>query len=321
MRTKNKLKQMKTKILFGIITFVCAFLYLGCSLKNDDEELQKEEQQKLKKYIAEHKITIEPTASGLYYIEKNAGTGISPESTDFVLVNTTWTLVDGSVAGTNDTAYARKKNILPFVSYKGPIKYYLPYCFKGLNEGLKMMKEGGKAQLIVPSKIGLDGVATLYVPKYSTLIINLELLRVIKDPIADDHKFIVQWLDSLQIQESDSIEGIYMKVDSDGTGDPFEYGDTVKLQYKERSLDTIYSIGPVKFLDANYIVDVGDILPGLKVAIEHLKVGSVAKVILPYKMAFGPNGRINNYAIVDVPSYTSFYYQLIIKGVGRSQTK
>lgn len=211
---------------------------------------------------------------------------------------------------------------MPFVSYKGPIKYYLPNCFPGLAEGLKMMKEGGKTQLVVPSKLAFGGYSVLFIPRYSTLIIDLELLRVIKDPVADDLKFVNQWLDTLQLQQTDITEGIYLKIDKEGTGDQIVSYDTVKFQFKRRSVDSIYSFDPKVFTNDEYIVDEDSLIPGIRTAIKMLKNGSEARIILPYNMAWGRSGYINwNNGIVNVPPYTSFKFDIIIKYVGRSNTK
>ena len=238
---------MKTKNL--LFTFILSELLLfSCKIKNDNEDMQNQEKANLKKYIAANHITATPTADGLYYLELTQGKGTTPVDTDFVLINTTWYIInsDGNttLVGTNDTSLAIKKNILPFVSYKGPLKLYLSnIVVKGLSEALTMMKEGGLAKLIVPSNLAYNGYGFYDIPPYSSLIINVELVKVIKDPIADDKHFVDQYLDTLQLKESDLTNGIYLKVDKEGTGDSIESYDIVSFQFKDKALDTAFSIG------------------------------------------------------------------------------
>ena len=315
---------MKTKILSGIVIGSLGIIMMQGCLKNENEELQNQEQARLKTYISSKSITVAPTSDGLYYISLIEGTGISPSDSDFVLINVSWyrldEYADNVLVGTNDTTLARKRNIYPFVSYKGPIKLYMPSsATKGLFEGLKMMKAGGSAKLIVPSSLAYDGYESTNIPKYTTLIMFVDLLKVIKDPIAEDKALIIQYLDTLQLNENDLADGIYMKVDSAGTGDVPSSGDTVTVQYREKSLDTTFSFGNFKYLTSQYIVDKDSIIAGMGVAIRKLKKGSEARIIVPYNMAWGKNGYSGKIpGVMDVPPYTSFYYQIIIKDIGRS---
>jgi len=315
---------MKTKILSGmVIVFLGTIMLQGC-LKNEDEELQKQEQTRLIKYVKAKYNSVAPTSDGLYYISLKEGTGISPSDTDFVLINLSWyrldEYADNFLVGTNDTALASAKNILPFVSYKGPIKLYMPSsATKGLFEGLKMMKAGGRAKLIVPSSLAFDGYESTNIPKFTTLIMFVDLLKVIKDPIAEDKALITQYLDTLQLNKNDLIDGIYLKVDSEGTGEvPASY-DTVIVQYREKSLDTTFSFGNFKYLTNTYVVDKDSVIAGMGVAIKKLKKGSEARVIIPYNLAWGKYGYSGKIpGVLDVPPYTSFYYQIKIKDIRRS---
>lgn len=311
---------MKTKILIGIISFFAIFIISSC-LKNDDEELQNAEQAKLANYIKNHsEYTL--TQTGLYFHETKAGSGLTPADSDYVLINTTWYLLEGIMVRTSDTILANTSGAIPFISYKGPLKIYLPGYVKGISEGIAKMKEGGISELIVPSKLAFDGYDMVKIPRYSTLKVVVELVRVIKDPIADDNAFIKQYIDTLGLRNSDLDGGIYMKVDSIGTGDVPESYDTVTIQYREKSLDTAFSFGKYEYRTSKYIVDKDSILPGLRTAIMKLNKGSEARFILPYNVAWGAGGfgRVIDQTdiLIDIPPYTSFYYQIIIKDIGRS---
>ena len=51
---------------------------------------------------------------------------------------------------------------------------------KGMDIGLRLMKEGGKAKIIIPSQLGFGdkGSSTGIVPPYTSLIYDVELINI-----------------------------------------------------------------------------------------------------------------------------------------------
>lgn len=142
------------------------------SFKNDRLEHQnselKDEDRILKDYLKRANITVEPTPSGLYYIETRKGNGKKPKTGNPVHVHYTGTFIDGKVF---DTSLTRNE----------PFKFI--YDFKqvisGLDEGVSKMTEGGKATIIIPSKLAYKDVGYKdLIPPYTTLIFEIELLKV-----------------------------------------------------------------------------------------------------------------------------------------------
>jgi FKBP-type peptidyl-prolyl cis-trans isomerase len=105
------------------------------------------------------------TASGLEYIEVEAGTGAQAEAGKTVSVHYTGKFQDGKVF---DSSVARGEPIT-FPLGAGRV-------IKGWDEGIALMKVGGKAQLIVPPELaygerGAGGV----IPPNATLVFDWNL--------------------------------------------------------------------------------------------------------------------------------------------------
>jgi FKBP-type peptidyl-prolyl cis-trans isomerase FkpA len=106
------------------------------------------------------------TDSGMVYYEMTAGTGASPELTSTVEVHYHGTLTDGTVF---DSSVDRGQTI----------SFPLNGVIKGWQEGVAMMKEGGKATLVVPSDLayGDEGSGEV-IPPGATLKFEVELFKV-----------------------------------------------------------------------------------------------------------------------------------------------
>lgn len=144
--------------------------------KRKQEEAQKEalkmqEPSIIAKYIADNEITVKPTESGLYFISTQEGTGEQPVAGDKVKVHYTGTLLDGTKF---DSSLDRDQPF-EFVLGQGQV-------IKGWDEGIMMMKVGGKATLILPSSIAYgDRQAGAVIKPYSPLKFDVELLEIVKD--------------------------------------------------------------------------------------------------------------------------------------------
>jgi len=107
------------------------------------------------------------TASGLQYEVLVKGNGISPLATDSVTVHYTGTLLDGTVF---DSSVERGE----------PVTFKLDQVIPGWTEGLQLMKEGDKYKLFIPSEIAYGERGARSIEPNSTLIFEVELLKVIK---------------------------------------------------------------------------------------------------------------------------------------------
>lgn len=111
---------------------------------------------------------VKVTASGLQYIVEKEGTGEQPTATDEVTVHYTGKLLDGTVFDSS-------------VSRGEPATFPLNRVIPGWTEGVQLMKEGAKYTFFIPSDLayGPQGVPNA-IPPHSTLIFDVELIKVIK---------------------------------------------------------------------------------------------------------------------------------------------
>lgn len=106
------------------------------------------------------------TQSGLIYYEMKAGTGTQPNPQSTVEVHYHGTLIDGTVF---DSSVDRGQTI------RFPLGAVIP----GWQEGLQLMKEGGKATLVIPSELGYgDQGSGDTIPPGATLVFEVELFQV-----------------------------------------------------------------------------------------------------------------------------------------------
>jgi FKBP-type peptidyl-prolyl cis-trans isomerase len=106
------------------------------------------------------------TKSGLVYYSMVEGTGKQPTSTNVVEVHYHGTLTDGTVF---DSSVDRGQTI----------SFPLSGVIVGWQEGLAMMKEGGKATLVIPSNLAYgDAGSGEVIPPGATLKFEVELFKV-----------------------------------------------------------------------------------------------------------------------------------------------
>jgi peptidyl-prolyl cis-trans isomerase A (cyclophilin A) len=108
------------------------------------------------------------TQSGLEYIEIEEGSGAQAEKGKVVSVHYTGKLQDGKVF---DSSHSRGEPIT-FPLGKGSV-------IKGWDEGIALMKVGGKAQLIIPPNLayGESGAGGV-IPPNATLTFDVELVSI-----------------------------------------------------------------------------------------------------------------------------------------------
>jgi len=154
------------------LVVITALLNQQCVKKIDYDQ---KEQELIRKFLETNNITVEPTESGLYYIEDTLGTGPQPVINDTVRINYVAYRLDGLIVDTNIESIAKEHQIWREDGYYKPFSFVLgtDQIIKGVNEGVGYMKEGGVATLVMPSRLAYND--------YQPLAFYVKLLEVKHD--------------------------------------------------------------------------------------------------------------------------------------------
>ena len=132
------------------------------------EDFEQEEIASIANYIKDNNVTVEPTQSGLYYIETVVGKGKKVEMGKKVTLHYDGKFLDGTVF---DSSVQRGQ---PFMFTLGQDS-----MIPGFVEGVLLMNEGGKATLLLPSSIAY-GISRpgAPIPPFAPISFDIEIISV-----------------------------------------------------------------------------------------------------------------------------------------------
>jgi len=168
----------------------------------DIEKVKSEEGAQAAKYIADNKLVVKTTPSGLKYVITKTSLKPRPLTGDTVSVNYVGKLLNGQVFDSNIEAVAKMSNLdQPGRTYE-PIKFPVntSQVIKGWDEGLLLLHEGEKAIFVIPSALAYGNEGSGPIPPASTLVFDVELVSVKrikhavvdKKPLAKKHHYPVK---------------------------------------------------------------------------------------------------------------------------------
>jgi FKBP-type peptidyl-prolyl cis-trans isomerase len=156
------MNRIKLLCAFGLLLLIIA----GC---DPSKKYRNQESSQIQSYIQSLGDTVYVLKpSGLYYIELQEGTGRTPIVNDTVAFWYKAMFLDRVVFDSNASATG------PFYAVVGTYQ-----ILDGLDEGVRYMKEGGKARLLTPSSLayGANGAYPV-IPGYTPLLWEIELVSV-----------------------------------------------------------------------------------------------------------------------------------------------
>lgn len=303
--------------LFGLLGLISVVIF-SCSKVASDEELQAKEQTLLKQYLVTHNITVTPTPSGLYYIPIDTGTGATPSlDSSVVIFNYSIKLINDKIVATNIKSIAQVNGIYSDNAFYNPLKYRLGWWFNGMQQALKMMKEGGKATFILPSSLayGKEGSPSIGVGSYATVIFYVELIKVIPDMQAYEHQLFTNYLDTVAAEKiaDTTSTGVVHIIDVPGTGGYPTSTSSITVYYKAYFIENSSWIiddntGGTPFV---FSTSSSTLIPGFSAGAKLMKKGEKGRLILPYLQAYG---EIPSY-YTPIPPFSTLVYQYEVSDI------
>jgi FKBP-type peptidyl-prolyl cis-trans isomerase len=162
------------KYIYLVFFLLLVIGFASCKKTTLQTQIE-DEKTLLNKYIDKFHNGASPTASGLYYFSTKEGTGAAITDTNYVKV-----FYRGYLIENNDTMGIQDGYEFDTSGYYEPFGFTVgsTSVISGWNEAIKLMKVGGEAKWIIPSKIGYSGTATGTIPAYSTLVFYVTVVRV-----------------------------------------------------------------------------------------------------------------------------------------------
>lgn len=281
-------------------------------------DLMVQEEQALEEYIQENGITVEPTSSGLYFIEETTGDGNSPDEGDYVLINYSLYMIENDqLVFSTYQDLAQLEEIFDDRVLYGPYKIEVGQNLPGLDEGLSLMREGGEASLLLPSYLGYGDSEKGPVGPYSPLRIDVELIEVIEDPAEAEYEKMMKFLNTREYPTDTTKEGIYyIETESGETDVSVEFGDYVGFEITGKLLD-----GRIFYQSSDLIHELGtdasDVPMGLNYGLTYMQEGSSAIIVVPYYYGYGELGYTyyNGYVKTPIPPYSTLVYEVTLNKI------
>jgi len=159
--------------ILGLIAMLSG-IFTSCKTDTLDA-LREDEITALDKYVKDKKLTDFKDASGIYFKDSIVGTGDSIITSGYKLkLNFKITLLDGTVVFTTEDKYGHNYEEYTFYVDANDATINQAYVqqIAGLHNGLKKMKVGGRAFMVIPSELAFKAVdnSSIGVPRFSTLL-------------------------------------------------------------------------------------------------------------------------------------------------------
>lgn len=142
---------------------VLLLLLSACSSDNSKKEYTEANENEILAYIDANGLDVQKSATGLYYVIYEVGTGEKPTTSSNVTVAYKGYFTDGSVFDQS--------------SAEG-ISFNLNQVIAGWTEGLTYFNEGGSGVLLIPSRLAYGNAGRSGIPGGAVLIFDIELKSI-----------------------------------------------------------------------------------------------------------------------------------------------
>ncbi len=253
----------------------------------------------LENFLRQNNLQARSTPDGLHYLANSPGSGISPKDGDYVLIRYKAMLLDSTVFDESEAGN-------PFVFQVGNRE-----VIKGLDQGVQLMKMGGKTTLFIPPVMGYQqyGVEGS-VPPNSPLMYEVELLDVMdfdqydrymreleereraefehqkKSQFNTDVRLIEEYAAANQLRTKRTPSGLSYVITKPGKGAPAKKGNRLKINYEGYFLDgNLFEASEKPF---EFTLGGASVIQGWEEGLQFFNKGSEGWLLVPSKLAYGP---------------------------------
>lgn len=213
----------------------------------------------------------ETTSTGLQYLEETAGSGESPEAGQIITMHYSASLPDGTELVNTYT----ENQPLSIVWGNGRL---LP----GWEEGVGLMKPGGKAKLVLPAELAFGEQGSGPIPPNSQIVMEIELLSVESAPEPSEVSAEQLTTTESGLQYYDITPGEGLEASKNSTVST-SYTLWVKTENGYTYVDQSIDGSPVSF-----VIGSGDIVfPGWEEGATGMKVGGKRLLVVPPELGLG----------------------------------
>lgn len=322
---------MKFHLNIRLLIPVTALIVLTTAcLKNEFEEKEKEELDKINQIVADYGFTeSEKLESGIYlkfHYDNPETDTLKPGTGNTVLLQYTGRYSDGTIFETTDPAEGA--NLVPerYFVY-GDIRLKMGELVYGFDTTLRYLSSGDSVSMLIPSKyMWYD---------YNPVVYNV----ILKDIILNDSTYEKQMFDEFFVNNefstgnylalNDSKDTLYYKINADSLSKlPIapSKADSIIIGLRGYFAESYYADGsgrlfyPLTTFPEEFIYTYGSsanfpIIPAIDTAVKHMALGDMVEICGKASWAYGEEGFSDDYFnIVAVPPRTPVHYRIELIG-------
>ncbi len=230
----NRIYNYLTLTLLGTL----ALASCAKEVVESDEDIEKKVLDAYIKVV--YNDAIQPTSSGIYIIKERQGDGAGVEEDCGVYVRYSIRDLKDNYSTTTYADVAKQLGSYADSTYYGPVLWEVGYytIVTGVEEALMKCREGDKIKVILPSWMSTFGYSGSSKQHSSTVIYEIEVLRVVKDL----KEYLTDTLASFNnkyygVNMDTTSSDFYFKTLNHGEGDTLKIGESVNIWYVGKLLD------------------------------------------------------------------------------------
>jgi FKBP-type peptidyl-prolyl cis-trans isomerase len=282
--TKNIIRYtLRFVLLVGLV------LVNSCEADEDFEMAISNDEERIRRYLAENNIDARVDDSGIFYEALNLNAaGKEIQYNDLVYFTYHMSLLNGNhVASYTDTT-----NPLVFGYISSGI---IPV---GIFHGVGLMKTGEEYRFYIPSYLAYEDYGHEgFFPPGAIFIVDVKVIKKVTPEqrrTIETSEILLHLAQDYRNTVSVTIypDNLFVANNKGGKGDSPGEGDVVKIHYNSKYLnDTLihstYNSEPITFTIGN-----NEVIPGLEEGVKKMKEGGSALIIVPSHLGYGASIQI-----------------------------